>query len=254
MLFDNLKAKALEIIKEDGLSFLDGGIGKTLTCVSLKTKNGAVSGVALSPKNEGEPLVFKKDSIENLLLDAQSFSPNKRSIGLAIINAIGQYQLQKDPIQYYPNLRVALSKHIQKLTCKESKIVFIGHLVPVVNALKQIRDNVIVFCRQKSDIQNGVYNDIYEYEALEDADVVVITGAALIGSTIDAILAMCSPKAHIILAGFSAGIYPLWLKDTAICEVASINLANVPLAKLLNYSVEDIFVHQGYILKSSLQN
>jgi hypothetical protein len=81
-----------------------------------------------------------------------------------------------------------------------------------------------------------------------DADVVIITGAALIGSTIDALLAMSSKKAHIILAGFSAGLYPAWLGETRIAQVASINLANVPLTGLLNYEIEEIFAHPCYIL------
>lgn len=247
MLFHQLQSSALEAIKKYNLKLLEGGVGKNLTCISVHNETQTATGVALTPLNEGDIEPFSEDSLENLLAQGNAYDISKRSIALATINSIGQFCIKQNPFQCQSNLRIALSEHIHKLTCKDSKIVFIGHLKPVVNALCQNRRNPIVFCRQHTDIQNRVYNDIYEYEGVIDADVVIITGAALIGSTIDAILAMCPRKAHIILAGFSAGLYPKWLENSSIHEVASIDLSHVSLQALLNYGVEDIFTHPCYI-------
>lgn len=247
MLFHNLISNALNIANQFHLEFIDGGISDTLTCVSIQGQGYSAIGTALTPQNEGDLTPFKADSIENLLLQGDAYDAGKRSIALATINAIGQWYLQKKPPLCQPNLRMALSEQILKLTCKDSKIVFIGHLKPVVSALRQNGRNPIVFCRQQTDIQNQVYNDIYEYEGILDANVIIITGAALIGSTIDALLAISPKNAHIILAGFSAGLYPQWLQDTHINQVASINLSDVSLDTLLSYKVEDIFAHPCYI-------
>lgn len=249
MIFHKLQSQALHIIKEYNLKLLQGGVGKTFTCISIQTQDGKIAtGVVLTPQNEGDIEPFREDTLENLLIKGNEYDVNKRSIALCIINAVGQFCLQQKQLQCKNNLRVALSEHIHKLTCKESKIVFIGHLKPVVNALKQNERDPIVFCRQQTDIKTQVYNDIYEYEGVKDADVVVITGAAFIGSTIDALLAMCPKKAHIIVSGFSAGFDPQWLCNTSVAEVASIDLSDTSFSALLNYEIEDIFAHPCYIL------
>jgi hypothetical protein len=148
MLFHHIQSKALQIATQHNLKFLEGGIGKNLTCITVQNKSHKATGVALTPQNEGNLNPFAEDSLENLLIQGNAYDVGKRTTALATINAISQWYLQKEPPICHQNLRIVLSEHILNLTCKESKIVFIGHLKPVVNALRQNGRNPIVFCRQ----------------------------------------------------------------------------------------------------------
>ena len=91
--------------------------------------------------------------------------------------------------------------------------------------------------------------DIFEYEAISKADIVVITGATLIGSTIDAILKFTSNAKMVVLAGFSAGANPEWFKNKNIDYIGSISLKDCKKEDVLLNDLETIFKNGCYITK-----
>ena len=188
------------------------------------------------------------NSIEEILT-TNNYNLALRAVSLALINAIDQYELSKKNIPLKPNLREELHETIYNLSCEDDNIVFIGNLKPVVKKLKQSRKNITVFCRSMTDEKNGVYNDIFEYEAVEKADIVIITGAALIGSTIDALLKFTKKAKAIILSGFSAGLNPSWLEGFPISHVVSTSLKKSKKEDILNISLEEIFSNNCYTIK-----
>lgn len=248
MILDDLAKKAIESSKKNNLVLEEFFLDDTFT-FSIVT-NGSISqiGVTLTPKGEGIIQNLKYKSIEEILND-KSFDVSSRAIKLATINAIGQFELRDETLDLKPNLRVALFETIIANSNKEDKIVFIGNLKPVVMKLREQRDDVTVFCRAMSIPENQVYNDIFEYEAVENADVVIITGAALIGSTIDALLKFTNKAKTVILAGFSAGINPQWLDNHKVTHVASTYLKDYTKKDILNSSLESIFDNNCYVAK-----
>ncbi len=79
----------------------------------------------------------------------------------------------------------------------------------------------------------------------------MITGAALIGSTIDALLKFTSKARMVILSGFSAGANPLWLNNLGLTHVASISLSDCSKVELETdlekNDLELIFKNKAYI-------
>ena len=101
----------------------------------------------------------------------------------------------------------------------------------------------------ETDVGNGVYNDIFEYEAVSRASVVVITGAALIGSTIDAILKFTQNARAVIVAGFSAGAHPSWFEDTGLTHVVSTYLGDFSPEIIKRDNLKDVFENPSYHYK-----
>ncbi len=248
MILDTLKSKALKSAKRNNLFLKEYMLDETFTFCIINNGEKDFIGLTLTPKNEGELNTFKSNSIEEILTTT-NYNLAQRAVTLALINAIGQYELGKVDIPLKANLRIALYETIINESSENDNIVFIGNLKPVVKKLSSYRKNVTVFCRSMTDEKNGVYNDIFEYEAVSKANIVVITGAALIGSTIDAILKFATNAKTVILSGFSAGINPLWLEGYNITHVASTSLKETKKKDILNITLEKIFDNPCYCIK-----
>ena len=121
-----------------------------------------------------------------------------------------------------------------------------GNLAPVVAKLKENGRKPIVFCRQKQHYAEAIYSDIFEYEAIQTAPIAIITGATLIGSTLDALLTL-SPKESIrILAGFSAGAHPSWFEGTGVTHLTSMKIESRYKEALMKNNWEEVFSYPSY--------
>ncbi|WP_024954134.1 Rossmann-like domain-containing protein [Sulfurospirillum arcachonense] len=249
MLFYKLQENALRCIEENSLQFVESGMGALFTYTKITDGLNEATGVCLTPKTEGAIGRFCPGDLKNLLIQGNVYDAGKRAFSLSTMNAISQYLLSKEKLKLEEDLRDNLTKFILKNSHENSKIIFIGHLQPVVKALKEKRKNISVFCRQHTDVENKIYNDIYEYEAISQADILIITGATLLGSTIDAILHFSKNVPIKVITGFSAGTYPSWFKDSGLTHVASLYLKNINHSTLLHNNLNEIFTYPCYISK-----
>ena len=89
---------------------------------------------------------------------------------------------------------------------RRKNVALVGHF-PFISQLRQSVGQLWVI------EQNPVGAD-YPAEAAVDllpkADVVAITGSALINHTLDGLLALCNPKASVMLLGPSTPLSPVW--------------------------------------------
>lgn len=245
MILDKLKQKALEYAKQEGLKLIDFDLCEQFTYAKVAKDDKSFIGVTLTPRNEGELNKIDNFSIDEIL-SIKSYDIALRALGLALINAIGQYAIAKDGIELQGNIQENLAKKLLEESDKTDKIVFIGHLTPVVAKLRAEGRDVDVFCRTQSDFKNGVYNDIFEYEALTYADIVVVTGASLIGSTIDAVLKFSTDARMVILAGFSAGADPKWYEGLGFTHVTSTYLEEFSVDIIKQNNLGDVFNNPSY--------
>ena len=243
MIFDTLCDYALQAIDENDFTLTHYEMGEFFTSVTLTSNDKEFVGVTLTPSDEGN-LTLPNYHHPKQIVSNCGYDLAKRAFGLACINAVGQF-LQKNHYTLEENLRQSLGQLILENSDVRSHIVFIGDLKPVVAKVKQKRKNVEVFCRRQNDADAGVYSDIFEYEALAKCDIAIITGASLIGSTIDAMLKFCNAK-MIVLAGFSAGGYHQWFKDTPITHLASLTTQGINMQRCQT-KMENIFKQKSYI-------
>jgi uncharacterized protein (DUF4213/DUF364 family) len=143
----------------------------------------------------------------NLALLASSSSPSEAAIGMATINSLIEVN-EGDCVELN-----ASDLLIQKGEGK--RVAIIGHF-PFIPRLRKAAKALWVI---EKNPQEG---DMPESEAenlLPQADVVGITGTALINGTIERLLELCSPKAFTVILGGTAPLSPV-LFDYGISAIS----------------------------------
>lgn len=252
-LLNQLLQSAHQMSQQRHLHLVDFTVGALLTQVRVSDGQRTAAGVCLTPTDEGPLNPLRANTLEAILHAGRAYDVFARAVAVAALNAIAQWEraaTQPPPAPDAPGLRALLVEHLLAHSTPETPIVFIGHLKPVVARLREQQRQPLVFCRRHTDPARGIYNDIFEYEALATAEHVLITGAALIGSTLDAVL-RASPQAQArYLIGFSAGVHPAWLHDSGITHVASLHLAQMAqMAQdpVMHNDLEALFKYPAYL-------
>jgi hypothetical protein len=244
-IYRNLAQNALQALQTDKIVLKTYGMDESLVKVTVRGNDDLFTGVTITPKNEGALCNTRFDNVKELLERSYAFDVGLRAYGLACINAIGGFLNAKEGLHANDSLRSGVVDFVDKNSSTADEVVIIGHLVPVVEKLRQNGKNVKVFCRQKTDIADALYNDIFEYEALQNADIVVVTAATLLGSTVDAILKFTANAKIVMLTGFSAGGYVPWYKKIGFTHLASLQIKGD--ARDLRF--ENLFENPSYLVK-----
>ncbi len=247
MILDKLKQKAMQSVQKNNLKLVEFEMCGVFTYAKVTDGIKDFIGVTLTPIDEGKLEIIEGTSIKDIL-GSSKYDVALRAVTLAVINAIGQYEISKKNIELKEDMRKEVAKILLDNSTKEDKIVFIGHLTPVVAKLKEGQRDVEIFCRTMVEPNQKVYNDIFEYEALSKASIVVITGAALIGSTIDAILKFTGNAKMVLLAGFSAGANPAWYKDMGFTHIISTDLKDYTPQIIKKDEIGSVFENPCYVV------
>jgi uncharacterized protein len=246
-LFHQLQRCALADAGAAGLELRDLEMGLSCAYASVEGPEGEAVGVALTPKEEGPASPLRGETLREVIEAGSGYDPYARTAALAVMNAVSRYALAPEPL--YPDLRRMLCQKVLEGTQPGDRIAVIGNLRPLVACLKEADREVVVFCRGHRDPDNGIYSDIFEYESVPEADALIITGAALIGSTVDALLAL-SPRAKMrILAGFTAGVHPDWLESSGVTHVAGLSLDPSVRTPLIRNGWASLFDYPAYWLE-----
>ena len=144
MILDKLKQKALNCAKRNKLELLKVEICNIFTYAVVSDGKNSFTGLTLTPKNEGSLSKVEFSTI-NEILQSSTYDISHRAVTLAVINAVGQYRISKDNIKLKGNIQKELSKALFENTSEIDKIVFIGHLSPVVASLREKGRDVTVF-------------------------------------------------------------------------------------------------------------
>ena len=246
MLFHQLTQAARQAAHAHGLRLCEFTFGAVLTHVRVTNGTRTASGVCLTPAGEGYPAPIRTDSLEAIWEEGRKFDVYRRALALAAANAVGQWQRASTPWSGPTGMRDLLLRHLLEDSTPDTAIVFIGHLRPVVAGLRAAGRNPLVFCRADKDPEQGMYNDIFEYEGLAGAEIVIMTGAALIGSTADAVIGASAKARHRYAVGFSAGANPEWFRGSGITHVASPLLADLPREIPARNDLEALFDFPAY--------
>ena len=252
MLFHQLTQAARQAAHVHGLRLCEFTLGALLTHVRVTDGTRMASGVCLTPTREGHPTPIRTDTLEAIWEEGGKFDVYRRALALGAANAVGQWQRASIPSTDPAGMRGLLLRHLIEDSTPDTAIVFIGYLRPVVAGLRAAGRRPLVFCRAENDPEQGVYNDIFEYEGLAGAEVVVMTGAALIGSTADAVIRASSGARRRYAVGFSAGANPEWFRGSGITHVAAPLLADLPREIPARNDLEALFSYPAYCEEISL--
>jgi uncharacterized protein (DUF4213/DUF364 family) len=128
----------------------------------------------------------------------KSNHPTQRSIGVATINA-----LLPPPTLSMPELN---AEEVIAGHGLGKKVILIGRF-PFVTRLRDRLGELIVLERKPHP---GELPETAAKDVIPGADVVAITGMALINHTLEDLLAICSPRALVVLLGPSTPLSPLF--------------------------------------------
>ena len=144
----------------------------------------------------GAGRLMDKDALE-LAQMAYSESSHEAAIGMAAINSLLEVDEQ-----------CCVDLNAGDLLMEQGKgkrVVVIGHF-PFVKRLRQVAGELWVI---EKNPQEG---DLAESEAqifVPQADVVAISGSTFVNHTIEGLLALCSPKAYVIVLGPTTPLSPV---------------------------------------------
>jgi len=140
--------------------------------------------------------LLDKDALE-LARMAHSVSSLEAAIGMATINSL----IEVDEQQCI-DLNAA---DLLKGEGKGKRLALIGHF-PFVKRLRQVVGELWVIEKHPRE---GDLAESESQELIPQADVVAITGSAFVNHTIEGLLALCSPRAYVIVLGPSTPLSPV---------------------------------------------
>lgn len=181
-------------------------IGLHWTAVVIETDEalrcGLASTLTNAHKRHGEPDAPQAGQLETLsglelATLAQSEQPLLASVGVAAINAL----IPPRPHAWVNlNAEEVIAEH-----GADKQVALVGHF-PFIPRLRTRVGELVVLERRP---QPGDLPADASLAVIPEADVVAITGTALINQTLEGLLALCSPRAYVILLGPSTPLSPI---------------------------------------------
>jgi uncharacterized protein (DUF4213/DUF364 family) len=146
-----------------------------------------------------------------LLSYALDDSPLKVSLGIATLNALSALAVEEQGLGEYRLLRGADALDVVQVG-HDDEVALVGAFVPFIKKLKGQVGQLWVLEKNpealKAD-EMAFYRPTEEAEeVLKEADVVVISGSAIVHHSLDALLGFCTSAREVIVAGPTAGMYP----------------------------------------------
>lgn len=140
------------------------------------------------------------------------------SVGIAAFNSL--VDVNQDKLRLDVNASEVISAR-----SKDKNLVIVGHF-PFASRMKDIARNLWV-------IEKKPFGDDFPEEAAQDyipqADVVAITGTAIINHTIDGLLSLCRPETTVMILGPSTPLVPQ-LFDHGITYLSGSRIIDAPAA------------------------
>jgi len=228
MILDESVERILGELSEK-LRIIDFSICFRYAYAVVEGKYGRAMGVAYIPYEDahGSSGLNEVPRLEKLREYVSSRNVLEKVAGVALLNAVSQYLLwyiHQDRYSINQDMDaffILESEELQKL-----KVVLIGYIAPLEEMLRdKVRELAII---ERSPFTRGnALPDIATPRVLPNADVVFITGSALINDTIDYVLAL-SRKAKIkVLVGPTAQILPDVVFKAGITHVASTRVIDI---------------------------
>jgi uncharacterized protein (DUF4213/DUF364 family) len=147
----------------------------------------------------------------DLAREALSGHGIRRAVGIAAVNALGDYCWQRRP---HPEceLREGVDAFDATEIRQHDQVVVVGAFVPFLKELKRRGQPFVVLEQDpatlKADELPFFRPAEQAAEILPQADVVLITGSTLVNNTLEALLALVRPETRVTIVGPTVGMLP----------------------------------------------
>ncbi len=146
-----------------------------------------------------------------LLKDTQAASGIRRAIGVATMNALAAVCWERRATTDV-ELQIGVDAYDAANIQPGEHVVVVGAFVPFLKALKRVGQPFTVLemdaATLKPDELAHFRPAAEATEVVPSAGVVLITGTTLLNDTLENLLALCRPKARVVIVGPTIGLYP----------------------------------------------
>ncbi len=199
----------------------DVRIGVFYTAAKLSTGD---AGVAFTPRDLEDTVCCPRSAAKmpasgklkgkkalELMKLATSDNSLKRSVGIAVINALSAIKIKEQGLKEARILKGADALDV--INIKEGDTVaMVGAFVPFIKKLKGKQGALYVIDKHpqalKAEERHMWRSPALIGEIMPGADVVVITGSSLVEGGLDQLLSSCTKAREIVLAGPTASAWP----------------------------------------------
>jgi uncharacterized protein (DUF4213/DUF364 family) len=146
-------------------------------------------------------------------------SPLKVAVGIATLNALSALLMEENGLPGYQRLLGADALDVVEIH-PDDRMVLVGAFVPFIRRLKGTVKQLRVVEKNPQALK-GDEMEFYRpaeqaEEVLNQADVVVISGSAIVHHSLDQLLGFCRTTRQVIVAGPTASMYPAPLFDRGV--------------------------------------
>ncbi len=136
---------------------------------------------------------------------AKSWELRESILGFATLNALSQMAIERNPNNYITlNGDVLDYINIQK----SDIVVLVGNIKPFVGPIRAKAKKLYILERMPTIRGEGILPDTACDQILPTADIILITGTAIVNGTIDHLLELSKNAREVVLVGASASIIP----------------------------------------------
>jgi uncharacterized protein (DUF4213/DUF364 family) len=167
--------------------------------------------------------LFDSSALELAQL-ANSWKLGEAVVGIATINALSQIVFETN-IGYYSFTEG--TDFINQIEIKKNDTVaMVGYFKPFISTIKDRTDNLYIMERNPTVQGEDIFPDIACGEILPKADIVIITGTAIINGTIDHLLELSRNAREIGVVGPTTSMIPDPLFKRGVTVIGGIKVIN----------------------------
>ncbi|MCL2172887.1 MAG: DUF364 domain-containing protein [Candidatus Bathyarchaeota archaeon] len=154
---------------------------------------------------------------------AQSWDLRESVVGFATLNALSQSVIE----QNLQNYVISNGDVIDSISLHKTDVtVLVGYIVPMVPYIRSKVKELYILERTASRREEGIFPDTACDQILPKADVVLITGTAIVNGTIDHLLELTTHAREVAVIGASAGIIPEVLFNRGVTIMGGIKITD----------------------------
>ncbi len=201
MLIDDM-ASRITVPKD--LEISDYAIGPKYAYVEVSGEKGGALGLSYFPSEDVSRGFSRVPHLDEIPEFVRSLNIFEKALGVAMLNAVSQYLMWN--LRRIKGVRRGNITEIVPRFCSPGRIVVVGNMVPLI---KNLPGDCEVFVLERNPrMRTNAYPDTMAPRIIPKADVLIISGAALVNDSIDSLLALSSKAAIRFLVGPTAGITP----------------------------------------------
>jgi hypothetical protein len=205
MILDELREIISEKLRED---FRIAGACVSLCYTGVMLESGHV-GLCYTPIEDiaRDQLTGRRNlhgsKVSEVLQTANSFNMIERATGIATLNALSQYLMEREGYEREIGIDIFDAIEVEK----EDRIAVVGYMEPLVEKLRTKTDRVQVFERNLQ-LRGDALPDTFVDQILPKANIVILSGSSLVNGTVDRLLELSKNARVVVIAGPTASALP----------------------------------------------